>query len=152
MRAEENPLDPGLALAELLPCEPWAPVDLPLLPISRRGGMAFLPGTEATLGDREAEAASLRSELERAGCAAVKVTDPELARFLEGEGALVRLGDGFAVGAGGYEVASDVLVSECEASGEISLARLPRPPRRGTTRRAASARAVRRRRADPSPR
>ena len=123
VRAHENPLDPGLALAELLPSEPWAPVILPLLPISRRGGMAFLPGTEATLGDRAAEAASLRNELERAGCAVVKVTDPELARFLEGEGALVRLGDGFAVGAGGYEVASDVLVSECEASGEISLAR-----------------------------
>ena len=75
------------------------------------------------MGVREAEAAALRVELERAGCAAVRITDPSLARFLEGEGALVRLGDGFAIGAGGFEVASDVLVSECATAGEVSLAR-----------------------------
>jgi selenocysteine-specific elongation factor len=36
---------------------------------------------------------------------------------------LVRLGGGYAVGAAGYQVALDVLVSECEAAGEITLAR-----------------------------
>lgn len=122
-RAEANPLDPGLALAELLPSEPWAPVILALLPIERRAGEAFLPGTEASAGNRTAEAAALRQELERAGCTAVKVVDGDLARFLEGEGALVRLGDGFAIGAGGHEVAKDVLITECSAVGEISLAR-----------------------------
>jgi selenocysteine-specific elongation factor len=122
-RAETRPLDPGLALAELLPDEPWASVILALLPVETRGGEAFLPGTTASAGGREEEVAALRQELEQAGCTAVKIADTELARFLEGEGALVRLGEGFAIGMGGYEVASDVLVTECSAAGEISLAR-----------------------------
>ena len=99
-RAEAEPLEPGLAVAELLPPEPWAPAVLPLLPIERRGGMAYLPGVAASLGARAAAAEELGRELEAAGLAAVKVDDPELARYLEGEGRLVRLGDGF-VGLGG---------------------------------------------------
>ncbi len=39
------------------------------------------------------------------------------------QGVLVRLGDGYAIGVGGFEVATDVLVTECTAAGEISLAR-----------------------------
>ena len=35
----------------------------------------------------------------------------------------MRLGDGYAIGAAGYDVARDVLVTECRAAGEISLAR-----------------------------
>jgi selenocysteine-specific elongation factor len=117
------PLDPGLALAELLPPEPWAPVILPLLPVERRGAKAYLPGASASLGDREAVAAALEVELAEAGCATVKAPDAELARFLEQAGTLVRLGDGHVVGSGGYEVARDVVVSECRAAGEITLAR-----------------------------
>ncbi len=122
-RAASSPLDPGLALAELLPSEPWAPVVLPLLPVERRGGKAFLPGTAASLGDRSAAAERLERELAAAGCAAVKADDRELARFLEEDGRLVRLGDGYVVGAGGFEVARDLLVTECEAAGSIRLAR-----------------------------
>src|SRR6185503_6650685 len=55
-RAEEAPLQPGLAVAELLPPEPWAPAVLPLLPVERRGAVAYLPGVAASLGAR-AEAA-----------------------------------------------------------------------------------------------
>jgi len=44
-------------------------------------------------------------------------------RFLEGEGRLVRLGDGFVIGPGGYEVARDLVVQECRGAGEIVLAR-----------------------------
>ena len=83
-RAEAEPLEPGLAVAELLPPEPWAPAVLPLLPIERRGGMAYLPGVAASLGARAAAAEELDRELDGAGLAAVKVDDPELARYLEG--------------------------------------------------------------------
>jgi selenocysteine-specific elongation factor len=53
----------------------------------------------------------------------VKVEDAELARYLEAEGRLVRLGDGFAVSAAAYERARDLVVEECRAAGEIALAR-----------------------------
>jgi hypothetical protein len=122
-RAETSPLDPGLALAELLPHEPWAPAILSLLPVDRRGPKANLPGATAALGEMAEAAAILERELEASGLAAVKVDDAELARFLEEERRLVRLGDGFAVGQGGYEVARDVLVQECRAEGGITLAR-----------------------------
>ena len=121
-RAERSPLDPGLPLGELLPDEPWAPVVLRLLPIERRGATAVLPGTDASLREREGEGYAVLAQLERSGCTPVKV-EAELARFLEREERLVRLGDGFAIGAGGYEVARDVLVSECATAGDITLAR-----------------------------
>ena len=54
---------------------------------------------------------------------ATKLEDDELLRFLESSGRLVRLGDGYAIGAGAYEEARDVMLSECRASGEITLAR-----------------------------
>ena len=53
----------------------------------------------------------------------MKVDDAELARFLEADGRLVRLGDGFVVSAGGYEQARELVVTECRAAGEITLAR-----------------------------
>ncbi|MGZ8687257.1 MAG: selenocysteine-specific translation elongation factor [Gaiellaceae bacterium] len=122
-RAESSPLDPGIALAELLPAEPWAGAVLPILPVERRGPVAYLPGVAAALGERAEAAAALERQLAAAGVAAVRCTDAELARFLEGEGRLVRLGDGFVVGPRGYEVARDLVVQECRAAGEIALAR-----------------------------
>jgi hypothetical protein len=47
----------------------------------------------------------------------------ELARYLEGEGRLVRLGDGFAIAAEAYERARTLLVEEIEREGAITLAR-----------------------------
>jgi selenocysteine-specific elongation factor len=122
-RAASSPLDPGLSLAELLPAAPWAASVLPLLELDRRNGKAYLPGTAASLGDRSAAAAALEDELTAAAPAALRVDDRELARFLEHEGRLVRLGDGFAVGAVAYAAARDTLVAECETAGEITLAR-----------------------------
>ena len=87
------------------------------------GRRSYLPGTAASLGARADAAAALERDLASAGLAATKVEDGELARYLEGEGRLVRLGDGFAVGPGAYEVARDLVVSECAAAGEITLAR-----------------------------
>ena len=122
-RAVSSPLDPGLAAAEVFPSEPWAAVVLDLLPVERRGPTVVLPGTAATLGAREEAAHALEQELAAAGLAATKVPDAGLARFLEAEGRLVRLGDGFAVAAGAFEIARDVVVRECAAAGEITLAR-----------------------------
>jgi selenocysteine-specific elongation factor len=122
-QAESSPLDPGLSLAELLPAEPWAAAVLQLLPLERRGPKVFLPGTAASLGSRAHAAAALDRELAAAGLAATKVADPELARFLETDGRLIRLGDGYAVSASAYEVACDLVVTECAAAGEIALAR-----------------------------
>ena len=122
-RADESPLEPGLAVAELLPTEPWAGAVLPLLPVERRGAIAYLPGVAASLGERAEAADALRRDLAASGLAAVKPDDPELARFLEAEGELVRLGDGFVVSAAAYEQARGLVVAECGAAGEIVLAR-----------------------------
>jgi selenocysteine-specific elongation factor len=53
----------------------------------------------------------------------VKVDDAALARYLEEQGRLVRVGDGLAISAASYELARDALVAECEAAGRITLAR-----------------------------
>jgi selenocysteine-specific elongation factor len=114
-----DPLDPGVPL----PAEPWAGDVVEKLSFERRGAKLYLPGVVATLGERASEADALEATLSAAGVAATKVDDADLARFLEREGRLVRLGDGYVIGAGGYEVAKDVLVTECRAAGEITLAR-----------------------------
>jgi selenocysteine-specific elongation factor len=117
--AAADPIDPGIPP----PSAPWATDVLPLLPFERRGAKLYLPGTEATLGARSAEAEALERQLTAAGVSATKVEDDELARFLEASGRLVRLGDGYAIGAGAYEVATDVMLTECRSAGEITLAR-----------------------------
>lgn len=122
-RARTSPLDPGLTLGELLPPRPWAGAVARLLPFERRGGKVYLPGTAPSLGDRAEAAAKLEAELANAGPNPVKVADRELAVYLESEGKLVRVGDGLAVSAAGYEEARRVLVEECEAAGRITLAR-----------------------------
>jgi selenocysteine-specific elongation factor len=111
-----DPLDPGIAP----PSEPWAASVLPLLGYERRGAKLYRPGATAELGAREAAAAALEAEL---GLEPVKVDDAALARFLEEQGRLVRVGDGFAVSRSAYDAARDALVTECEAAGRISLAR-----------------------------
>ena len=114
-----DPIDPGITP----PSAPWAPDVLPLFPFERRGAKLYVPGAMATLGARREDADALEGELAEAGVRATKVEDDELTRFLEASDRLVRLGDGYAIGAGAYEVAKDVMLSECRASGEITLAR-----------------------------
>jgi selenocysteine-specific elongation factor len=122
-RADVSPLDPGVPVAEFFPSEPWAGAVLALLRVERRGPNLYLPGAAASLGERAEAAATLETRVAAAGVGAVKVDDAELARYLEREGRLVRLGDGYAIGAAGYEVAKDVVVRECDTAGEITLAR-----------------------------
>lgn len=117
--AEADPLDPGVPP----PSEPWADDVLPGLPFERRGAKLYLPGAVASLGARAAAADALQSEVEAAGVVATKVEDADLARFLEKEARLVRLGDGFAVGVPAYEAAQRLLREECERAGEVTLAR-----------------------------
>ena len=85
--------------------------------------MAYLPGASASLGARVEAAAELERRFAASGLVATKTEDPELARFLEGEGRIVRLGDGYVVSAGAYEVAQDIVRTECATAGEITLAR-----------------------------
>jgi selenocysteine-specific elongation factor len=159
--AAADPLDPGVTA----PTEPWAKELLPLLPFERRGSKLYLPGKAPSLGDRAPAAAALEAELEDASPAAIKVEDAELARFLEREGRLVRLGDGYAVSAAAFERARTLVVEECERAGRITLARfrdlagcgrrdaqlvLERLDADGLTRRVRDERLLRRRTSEPA--
>jgi selenocysteine-specific elongation factor len=110
-----DPRDPGIDL----PAAAWASAVAPLLGVERRGSRLYLPGAKAQATGAE----SLLAELEAAGPNPVKVADATLARLLEEEGKLVRVGDGMAVGAAAYEQARRALLDECTAAGSITLAR-----------------------------
>ncbi len=111
-----DPLDPGVPI----PSEPWAQDVLPLLGLEQRGAKLYRPDTAGSLGDRKAAAAELEARL---GLEPVKVDDQALARFLEDQGTLVRVGDGYAVSKAAYDAARATLVDECKAAGRITLAR-----------------------------
>ena len=152
---EADPLDPGVNA----PVEPWAGVVLARLPFERRGSKLYRPGATASLGEREAEVVAVEAALDAAAPAPVKVADAELARFLERNGRLVRLGEGYAVSPKTYEHARALVVEECDAAGRIALARfrdlmgcgrrdaqllLERLDADGVTRRVGDARVLRR--------
>jgi selenocysteine-specific elongation factor len=117
--AAADPLDPGVAP----PAEPWARDVVALLGLERRGAKLYLPGAVASLGGRGEAAANLERELSEAALEPVKVDDRELALYLEREGRLVRLGDGFAVSRGAFEQAREIVVEEAGRTGAITLAR-----------------------------
>ena len=106
-RAESDPLDPGVPLAELLPPEPWAQHVVNLLEIERRGAKAYLPGAAAALGERAQAASELEARLALEEIA--KVDDKQLAAFLEDAGRLRRVGDGFAVSTALYDRGRELL-------------------------------------------
>jgi selenocysteine-specific elongation factor len=111
-----DPLDPGVRA----PSAPWAETVIPRLGLERRGAKLYRPGAAGTLGRREREAAELEAQL---GLEPIKVQDRQLARFLEEQGRLVRVGNGYAVAPSAYERARKALVSELETAGRITLAR-----------------------------
>ena len=135
-RAASSPLDPGLPLAELLPNTPWAPAVLDLLEIERRGAKAYLPGTTAALGERADAARELEAQLAQEEIA--KTDDKQLAAFLEEEGRIRRVGDGYAVSAALYERGAELLP---EARGDHARG-VPRRARRRPAHGAAPARAL----------
>jgi selenocysteine-specific elongation factor len=116
---EADPLDPGVTA----PTAPWASAVLAHVPLERRGSRLYRPGATAELGPRAAEAAALEQALAAAEPGTAKVEEAELARFLEREGRLVRVGDGYAVSAAAYDRAKELVLAECEAAGRITLAR-----------------------------
>ena len=155
-----NPLDPGVDA----PTEQWATQVLAQLPYVRRGSKLYVADKAPSLGDRAPAAAALEAELEVVSPAAVKVEDAELARFLEREGKLVRLGDGYVISAAAYDRARALVVEECESAGRIALARfrdlagcgrrdaqlvLERLDADGVTRRVRDERLLRRRPSEP---
>ena len=154
--AAADPLDPGATA----PDEPWARDVLARLPFERRGSRLYRPGAVGKLGERESAATELERQLDAAAPGAAKADDAELARFLEREGRLVRLGGGYAVTPAVHERARELVVAECTAAGGISLARfrdlagcgrrdaqllLERLDADGVTRRAGDVRVLRRR-------
>ena len=156
-----DPLDPGVDA----PTEPWARDVLAQLPFERRGSKLYTPDKTPSLGHRAPAAAALEAELDAAAPAAVKVEDAELARYLEREGKLVRLGDGYAISAAAYDRAKALVVEECESAGRIALARfrdlagcgrrdaqllLERLDADGVTRRVRDERLLRRRTSEPA--
>jgi selenocysteine-specific elongation factor len=113
--AEADPRDPGIDA----PAAAWAPAIVPLLGLERRGSRLYIPGATT----RTEGADVLFAELDASGFVPVKIADTQLARVLELEGRIVRLGAGEAIGAAAYERARAALVEECTANGRITLAR-----------------------------
>jgi selenocysteine-specific elongation factor len=111
-----DPLDPGIPA----PSQPWAADVIPRLGLERRGARLYRPGAAGSLAGREAEAAEVEARL---GLDPVKVEDRGLARFLEENGRLVRVGDGLAVSRDAYARARELLLAELESAERITLAR-----------------------------
>jgi selenocysteine-specific elongation factor len=111
-----DPLDPGIAP----PLDAWSSAVVPLLGLERRGAKLYRPGATAELGARTDAATELEAQL---GLEPVKLDDTALGRFLEEQGRLVRVGDGYALSASAYEQAREALIAECESAGRITLAR-----------------------------
>jgi selenocysteine-specific elongation factor len=143
-----DPLDPGAPV----PAAEWARAVVRHLGLELRGAKLYRPGAGPELGDRAAAAEELTAQL---GVEPVRVEDPALARYLEEQGSLVRVGDGFAISPAAYERARAVLVDG------ITLARfrdalgvgrktaqlyLERFDADGVTRRVGDARVLRRKR------
>src|SRR6476469_2074700 len=111
-----DPLDPGVTA----PTQAWAADVVPRLGLVRRGAKLYRQGAAGSLGAREREAAELEAQL---GLEPVKVEDPGLVRFLEQEGRLVGVGNGYAVSAAAYELARAALFEGTGSSGRSTLAR-----------------------------
>ena len=98
-----DPLDPGVPV----PAAEWARFVIPQLEFERRGPKLYRPGAVPELGERAAAADALAAML---GLEPVRVDDAQLARFLEEQGRLVRVGDGLAISPEAYEQARAILV------------------------------------------
>ncbi len=98
-----DPLDPGVPV----PAAEWAKAVVPHLGLELRGARLYRPGAGPELGERAEAAEALAARL---GVEPVRVEDPTLARYLEEQGRLVRVGDGFAISPAAYEQARAVLV------------------------------------------
>ena len=95
---------------------------LVLRPIPR--GRPRPPDPEPSVpGPAPIDTAEVERELVAAAGAPFRVADGRAAAELERQGRLVRVGDGFALESGAYVRARELVVSECERAGTITLAR-----------------------------
>jgi selenocysteine-specific elongation factor len=142
-----DPLDPGVPV----PAAEWAKAVVPHLGLELRGAKLYRPGAAADLGARADAAAALEAQL---GLEPVKVEDAALARFLENDGRLVRVGDGCAISPQAYEQARSVLadgITLAQFRDALGIGRktaqmlLERFDADGVTRRVGDARVLRRR-------
>jgi selenocysteine-specific elongation factor len=143
-----DPLDPGVPV----PAAEWSKAVVPHLGLELRGAKLYRPGAGPELGERAKAAEELTAQL---GAEPVRVEDAQLARFLEEQGRLVRVGDGFAISPEAYEQARAVLVDGitlAQFRDALGVGRktaqlyLERFDADGVTRRVGDARVLRRRR------
>jgi selenocysteine-specific elongation factor len=143
-----DPLDPGVPI----PAAEWARAVIPHLGLEVRGAKLYRPGATAELGERAEAAEALAGQL---GLEPVRVEDAQLARFLEEQGRLVRIGDGYAVSPAAYEQACEALfdgITLAQLRDALGIGRkaaqlyLERFDADGVTRRVGDARVLRRRR------
>ena len=118
--AGADSLDAGIPL----PATPWARDVLSLLDLELRGSRLYRSGSSRRAGSRPAAADRVEREVAEAGFTPVKVEDAALARYLEDEGAVVRLSEGWAVSRRAYDEAKQLADQECDRSGSIALARI----------------------------
>jgi selenocysteine-specific elongation factor len=142
-----DPLDPGVPV----PVGEWAKAVIPQLGFEQRGAKLYRPGAAPELGERVEAAAALEAQL---GVEPVHVEDSVLARFLEEQSRLVRLGDGQAISVDAYERARVILhdgITLAEFRDALGVGRktaqlyLERFDADGVTRRVGDARVLRRR-------
>jgi selenocysteine-specific elongation factor len=143
-----DPLDPGVPA----PAAEWARAVIPHLGLELRGAKLYRPGATAELGERAEAAEALAAQL---GAEPLRVEDGQLARFLEEQGRLVRVGDGYAVSPAAYEQAREALfdgITLAQLRDALGIGRkaaqlyLERFDADGVTRRVGDARVLRRRR------
>jgi selenocysteine-specific elongation factor len=134
-----------------VPATEWAKAVVPHLGLELRGAKLYRPGAVAKLSGREQEAAALEADL---GVEPVRIEDVQLARFLEEQGRLVRVGDGFAISPEAYQQARAVLadgITLAKFRDTLGVGRktaqlyLERFDSDGITRRVGDARVLRRR-------
>ena len=90
-----------------MPTADWAKAVVPHLGLELRGAQLYRPAPRpSSAGARRRPRPSKRSS----ALEPVRVEDAQLARFLEEQGRLVRVGDGFAISPAAYEQARAVLV------------------------------------------
>jgi selenocysteine-specific elongation factor len=143
-----DPLDPGVPV----PAAEWSKAVVPHLGLELRGAKLYRPGAAPELGERAAAAEELAARL---GVEPVPFEDATLARFLEEQGRLVRVGAGYAISPEAYEQARSVLadgITLAQFRDALGVGRktaqlyLERFDADGVTRRVGDARVLRRRR------
>jgi selenocysteine-specific elongation factor len=120
LAAREAELDPGLPPTALLGPAPWAGDVAKRLELEAREGKLYVPGHGPLTDGRGDE---LERRLDEAGLEPLTIDDAGLARQLERDGRLVRLGPALVISPAAYEHYKALVVAECEQAGTISLAR-----------------------------